>query len=233
MLGHTGNLTRPTDEAERAGRLGTGAVFRQIFEVWREQARYLLVLAVLVFVPVGLAEAIPVEIDVNEVSPVQGVELFAFFLTELAIIFAGVIFYGGAAGSLMMERLRGRRTPLLSLLRQLPYGRLAALNFIVTLGFLLGFLLFVVPGVVFFTWFSLAMPAAGIEHRGVLSAMRRSRSLVRGRFSTVADSLFEPGIPASWLATTLTLTVAAPVHAMANVALLVGLSGTPLPPSRR
>jgi hypothetical protein len=69
--------------------------------LYRAEAGYLLPLAAVVFIPVGLAEAIPIEIDVNEVGVVEGIALFAAFLADLAIVFVGVVFFSGTGIGLL------------------------------------------------------------------------------------------------------------------------------------
>jgi hypothetical protein len=48
---------------------------------------------------------------------------------------------------------------------------------------------FVVPGVILFTWFVLAAPVVEIEGRGIRDAFARSRTLVRGNFWRVLGLL--------------------------------------------
>jgi hypothetical protein len=70
-------------------------------------------------------------------------------------------------------------------LRTLPYGRLIGADVLLALGTLLFSLLLFVPGMIFFTIFSLVGPALVMEDRKVISAFRRSRQLVRGHFLLV------------------------------------------------
>jgi len=220
-------------------------VYRRVLSLYRAEFRYLILLAALVFVPVGLAEAIDIEIDTEEVSVVEGVLLFAAFLGDVSIIFVGEVFFSGAVGGLVVEKLQGERAPLPALLRRLPYGRLAAIDVIVTLGTGLGLLFLVLPGLAFLVWFCLAAPVAEIEHRRVFAALRRSRELVRGHFLVVASSvipiwtltwvtegvldvvaleLIGETLVADWIATTVALSLTAPLFALAVAGLAVELA---------
>jgi hypothetical protein len=193
----------------------------------------------------GLAKAVPIEIDTNEVDAIEGLLLFALFLVELAVIFIGIVFYAGAVGGLVLERLRGERPDLPGLLRRLPYLRLAAIDLIFTLGAGIGLVLLIVPGVVFITWFCLSAPVAEIEHRGMRDAMRRSRELVRGRLWQVAPAvvplwllialveagfergaveLLGEGVPAEWTGTTAALILTSPFFALTVADLTVELA---------
>lgn len=220
-------------------------VYRDILRLYRFNFRFLLVLAVLVFIPVGLAKAVPVVIDVNEVGVVEGLALFAWFLAEVAIGFFGVIFYSGVTGGLVEAEELGQREPLLSLLRGIPYRRLTAIDILVTFGTLFGLVLLVIPGLLFLSYYALAAPLAEIEGLGVRAALRRSRALVRRRpwlvirvvvpisiaaaaltsgAERLAGSALGEGIPAEWLATTVALIATTPFYALAVAVLMVELS---------
>jgi hypothetical protein len=56
---------------------------------------------------------------------------------------------------------------------------------LLAVGAAVGFLLLVLPGLVFLAWFAIAPALIEIEHRGIADAFRRSVTLVRGRFSQV------------------------------------------------
>ena len=64
----------------------------------------------------------------------------------------------------------------------LPLGRLVAADVVLAVATLVGLALFVVPGVVIFTLWSLVGPVITIEDRSVGSALRRSWQLVRPCF---------------------------------------------------
>ena len=66
--------------------------------------------------------------------------------------------------------------------RVLPLGRLVAADVVLAVATLAGLALFVVPGVVIFTLWSLVGPVITIEDRSVGSAFRRSWQLVRPCF---------------------------------------------------
>jgi hypothetical protein len=214
------------------------AVFGRVLHLYRGNLRFLLTLAVLVFVPVGVAKAVPVEIHLDEVGVVEGIARLGWLGAELAVTFYGVVFYSGAISGLVEAEAAGRSEVLSEVLRRLPYRRLAAIDFLVTVGTLVGLALLVIPGLVFLAYHALATPLAEMEGLGVRSAMRRSRELVRGRLWTVikvvapiliasialeavavagSSELLGEGIPADWLATTATLIAASPFYALAAV----------------
>ena len=96
---------------------------------------------------------------------------------------AGVVVYAGILDKVVGAHLHGH--PDLSLReiwRVLPLGRLAAADVLLALATLAGTALFVIPGVVIFTMWSLVGPVITIEDRAVASAFTRSWQLVRHHF---------------------------------------------------
>lgn len=81
-------------------------------------------------------------------------------------------------------------------------GHLFAVLFLTGLITLFGFLLFIIPGLIFLVWFSFAAIIAVIEGKGV-SAIKESKALVAGRFWPVAGRLFVlsilTNVPRAWL----------------------------------
>jgi hypothetical protein len=109
--------------------------------------------------------------------------LVALVLTLAGLAVFGTEFFAGLTDRIAGQEERGHpRQPLRRILRTLPYGRLIGADVLLALGTLLFSLLLFVPGMIFFTLFSLVGPALVMEDRKVISAFRRSRQLVRGHF---------------------------------------------------
>jgi hypothetical protein len=181
-------------------------VYRRSLRAYRARAGYLLLLGIVVFVPLGLLDALanrahevyserPDEVfDLGTAALLLG--LFAQAVTALL----GEVFYAGAVG-LAMRRGEDSPPPSLGFVaRRLSYGRLIAVDILFGLGTGVGLLLLVVPGLVFFGWFALAGPIVEIEERGVRAAFRRSRQLVRGSYWTVVIVLIPIGLASGLLA---------------------------------
>ena len=95
----------------------------------------------------------------------------------------GVVVYAGILDKVVGAHLHGH--PDLSIpeiWRALPLRRLVAADVVLAFATLAGLALFVVPGVVVFTLWSLVGPLITIENRPVRSALRRSWQLVRPHF---------------------------------------------------
>jgi hypothetical protein len=73
---------------------------------------------------------------------------------------------------------RGRRT-FADIVRSMPWRRLVTADILVTLTVIIGLVLLVLPGLAALTYLAVVGPVIEIEHRQVLSALRRSVHLVR------------------------------------------------------
>jgi len=200
---------------------------RETLRVWRRELRPLTVLAVLIEVPLVLAEVL-LHIDPSWRVVLRG--------DGWATGAGFVVVYGALSHHLMAGLLEGfvaeerdsRGHPRLpSVLRDLPWGRLLLADLILTVMAFVGFLAFVVPGLVVLTWFSIVGPVINLERGGVLASFRRSHHLVRHRPLVVAfiavSTFLVPEIVIASVATaahTGNVLVDAVVHAVPAVVLL-------------
>ncbi|HEY7152094.1 MAG TPA: hypothetical protein VH391_10475 [Solirubrobacterales bacterium] len=188
------------------------AIYAQTLVKFRREAGFLFLLGVLVFVPIGLLSALADragEIHVSHLSELVSLETGALvvgFVVQATTSLLGEVFYSGAVALTLAREERGGRPRLLEIARSLSYGRLIAVDILFGIAVAIGLLLFVVPGVVAFTWFALAGPLVEIEDDTVRSSFARSRRLVRGRFWTVLAVLV-PITLASELITNAALTL--------------------------
>ena len=223
------------------------SLYAAIFRTYGAWARTLLPLALVIFVPLGLLEAVSVHADLGSRDFGSGLVVFGVLLAALAIVGTSLfseIFYSGAVAILLTDNYDGEPPGLRHISRHLAYGRLLAVDAIFALLVIVGLLLFVVPGVLFYIWFGLAGAVVEIERSGVRASLRRSRALVRGRFWLVVavvapievfseaigslatglgESLLGHTIWAEWLAASLANIAITPFFAVAVVLLTVGL----------
>ncbi len=211
---------------------------------WR---RSLLQGAVVVFVPLGLLDAITIHADIGSFDLGNGLELAAAIGAVAALSVTGLVgevFFSGAVAVSLTQTEHGRAPTLREISRRLDYRRLIAVDVLYGLMVTLGLVALVVPGVLLFVWFGLSGPVVEIEGRGVRGAFARSWRLVRGHFWTVlavlgpleivgdgltgllahavhgliGDSLF-----GTWLAEALANIAFTPVYAVAAVLLTLDL----------
>jgi hypothetical protein len=147
----------------------------------------LLLAAMVIFVPVGLVEAIDHELEEALTDP-DGLDLgtlieivTAAFVFGAGSLLGDVVYAGIVAAAVIAERTKHEGS-LRELLEGLPVLRLIAVDLLLGLIVVIGFLLLIVPGLVFITWFALVAPVVKVEHPPIRAAFRRSRDLVRGHF---------------------------------------------------
>jgi hypothetical protein len=166
-------------------KLKLSAVLRGVARTCREQWRLLLVAGIVVFVPLGLIEALDEriqEVDLDEVGDLAILAVIGVALGHAGTALLGEAFYSGVVASGVSAVRGGEPHSIGAIARRVPYGRLVLVDLLFALIVVVGVLLLVVPGILFLVWFALAGPVVKIERRGALAALRRSRELVRGSF---------------------------------------------------
>lgn len=224
-----------------------GSTYARIWSTYRAWASSLLVLAVVVFLPLGLLDALSFQVDVDSLDLTSGVKVAALVLAVGAVTMTGLLgelFFSGAI-AISLTHPHGEQPPgLREIAGRIKYGRLIVVDLafvaIVAVGLLIG----LVPGVLAFVFLGLSGPIVEIEERSPLAALRRSFHLVRGSFwlvfwVLVPIEVFGDAIGsglanlvhhqlgdtfvATWLAEAVSNIVLSPVFAVAAVLLTVDL----------
>jgi hypothetical protein len=223
------------------------SLYARIWRTYFAWARSLLLVAVVVFVPLGLIHAIPVHVEATELNLDNGLKVAAAALALLLLTTTGLIgeiFYTGAVAIVLTHPREGGPPSLFEIARMVNYGRLIAVDLIFGVLVAVGVVAFVVPGVLAFVYLGLAAPVVEIEHHGVRAAFARSLHLVRGRFwyvlavlvpievasdavtgtaTGLAHNLLGDSLFAEWLTDTATNVVLTPFYAVAAVLLALDL----------
>jgi hypothetical protein len=223
------------------------SIYARIGRTYWSWAPSLLLAAVIVFLPLGLIDALSTTLDVDSLDLDSGIKIAALIaavsaLTATSLI--GEVFYSGAIAVSLTHPEHERPPRLTEIARRLDYGRLIAVDLLYVALVVVGMVLLFVPGVLAFVWFGLAGPAVEIERRSVRGALRRSWQLVRGRFWTVfavlvpielvGDSIGESAghwvhgllgdtFLATWLAESVANLLFSPLFAVAAVLLTLDL----------
>lgn len=231
------------------GSLGLFSVYARIWRTYLAWARTLLPLAFFVFVPLGLIHAIPVHVDVTSLNFGSGAEITGAVLALLLLATTGLIgevFYTGAVAIALTHPhdSDGEPPSLRQVAGMIDYRALIAVDLIFGVLVALGFVTFVIPGILVFVYLGLAAPVVEIEHRGVRAALGRSYRLVRGHFWLVlavlvpieiasdaatnlathlTHDLLGESLVAEWLTDTATNIVLTPFYAVAAVLLALNL----------
>ena len=164
---------------------GLGSFYRRIGQTYISKAGSLLLLAAIVFVPVGFLDAFTTGIDIETLDPGSLIKLAAAIGAVAAITMTGLlgeVFYSGAVAVSLTHPAHEKAPSIVEVARRLDYRRLILVDIAYVALVIVGLLAFFVPGILVFVWFGLAGPVVEIEGRTVGGALRRSASLVRHNF---------------------------------------------------
>lgn len=165
------------------------SIYLRIGRTYLRWAPSLLLLAVVVFVPLGLIHALTLEADIGSFDFDTGFGVLAIVAATLVLAVTGLIgevFYTGAVAISLTHPHDGKPPSLRETSRMVSYGPLIAVDLIYGALVALGLVFFIVPGLLAFVWLGLSAPVIEIEHRGIRAALKRSVQLVRGKFAIVA-----------------------------------------------
>lgn len=219
-------------------------------DIWRTYWGWmpsLLIFAAIVFIPLGLLDALSLQVDVDSLDLTSGIEIAALMLAVGAVTMTGLlgeIFFSGAI-AISLTHPHGEQPPRIhEIAARIKYGRLVVVDVAFVALVAVGLLLGLVPGILAFVFLGLAGPIIEIEERSAVGALRRSFHLVRGSFwlvfwvlvpievfgdaiggglATLVHHALGDTFFASWLAEALANAVLSPVFAVAAVLLTVEL----------
>lgn len=222
-------------------------IYAEIGRTYLKWAPSLLLLAVIVFIPVGLVHTIAIHPDIDALDLDGVLQILGVLLAVIALAVTGLlgeVFYTGAV-AISLTHPRGGRPPSLGeIARMVKYRRLIAIDLIYGVVVAIGLLLLVAPGVAAFVWLALAGPIVEIEGRGVRAAFARSFHLIRGHFwtallvlapveivgdgvarlaATLVHDLLGEALLATWIAESVAQIVFIPIFAVAAVLLTLEL----------
>ncbi len=223
------------------------SLYLGIARTYRAWGPSILLLALAVFVPLGLIDSLVANVNVDALDLSSGIKVFAVILAVGAITTTGLlgeVFFSGAVAVSLTNPEHERPPRVREIARRLRYGRLIAVDIVYVAIVAAGLLLFIVPGALAFVWLGLAGPVVELEERTVRGSLRRSWQLVRGNFwfvfwvlvpvEIVGDalgdavgglvhSLLGHSFWAGWVAESLSNVVLSPVFAIAAVLLAIEL----------
>jgi hypothetical protein len=164
-------------------KLSLGGVVREVVASYRTHWLFLILAALVVLLPQALADGFLDHLQLEGVRNAGDVAILAAAPITVVVNLFGQAFYAGLTAAAVVEWRAHRPLPnIRALLRTVPLGRLVLLDLVLTLGSAIGFLLVVIPGLLWLGYFSLAPAIVKFEHQGVWDSLRRSREIVRGNF---------------------------------------------------
>jgi hypothetical protein len=224
-----------------------GSIYLRIGRTYRAKAASLLLLATIVFIPIGFLDALTTGVEVGSLDPSSLIRVAAAIGALAAITMTGLlgeVFYSGAVAVSLTHPAHEKAPSIGEVARRLDYRRLILVDIAYVALVIVGLLAFFVPGILVFVWFGLAGPVVEIEGRTVRGALRRSASLVRHNFwlvflvlapvELVGDAIAElvgrlvhgllgDSFFATWMAESASNAVFTPVFALAAVLLTLDL----------
>lgn len=224
-------------------------LYAEIGRTYLRWAPSLLLLAVIVFIPVGLVHTIAIHPDINALDLDGALQILGVLLAVMALAITGLlgeVFYTGSVAILLTHPHDDRPPSLGEIARMVKYRRLIAIDLLYGVVVAVGLVLLVAPGAAAFVWFALAAPVVEIEGRGVRAAFARSVQLIRGRFwavfavlvpielvgdaiatlaAGIAHDLLGETFLSEWLADVLANLAFTPFYAVAAVLITVWLIG--------
>jgi hypothetical protein len=162
--------------------LDVGGVIRRVFAIYTEQASVLMPAAATVFVFTGILSTVLVS------SGAAGLTLLSVLISLVATtLFTGMVV------QLVSDLRDGRRDATWRQLLQAAtpvLGQLIVVALAAGIGVLVGLILLVIPGLILLTMWSVAAPVVVLERPPGLTALGRSRELVRGNGWRVFGVIF-------------------------------------------
>lgn len=172
--------------------MSVSQVLDRTFRLYRGHFLRFMAIACVVYVPAGLLQAVAVpflnfSLQSGRAGPGLGVAAAVASLVTAFLMMLAQSLCTGALTRAVSETYLGRditvKGAYTSVLPVFPTMILAGI--LVGLVVFVGFLLLIVPGVIFSLWFALVMPAIIVERSGPTEAMGRSKSLVGGNLGRV------------------------------------------------
>ncbi|MBA2546476.1 MAG: hypothetical protein H0V15_06290, partial [Solirubrobacterales bacterium] len=155
--------------------LRLGRMLRDTFAAYRAHWVVLVPVTMVVLAPQAIGDALIGEIEVEGVKRPEDLVKLASVPVAVAVNLAGEALLSGIVAAFVIDWRRGGEvSPLREIMRKIPYGRLIAIDLILTLGTALGIVLLIVPGVLVFTYLLIAPALIEIEHVTIRESIRRS-----------------------------------------------------------
>jgi hypothetical protein len=222
-------------------------LYRRLGRVYLAWGPRLLVLATVVFIPLGFIDALLEQVDTSSLDVTSGFQVAAVLGALAAVVTSGLfgeVFFSGAIAASLTHPEDEESPGFVHLARHISYGKLILVDLVFTLMMVIGTIAVIVPGILVFVYLSLSGPVVELEKRGVRDGFRRSFRLVRGHFwmaaavlipiEIVGDGindaivgaahhLFGHHLLAAWLGESVGNIVTAPVASVAFVLLTLDL----------
>jgi len=176
-------LRRGTYDAGVPTPLSVSHIYVESLRLWRGNFVRLTIMALFLEIPLVLAE---LGLHVGAGFSLSTERSAAVNAVALPVALYGSLSHHFLSG--LLEKLVGSErhghpnSTLREILRELPWWRLLGADLLMTLMVVVGYVAFVVPGLLIATWMTPLLVIVNLERRPVRASMRRSYRLVRGHF---------------------------------------------------
>jgi hypothetical protein len=153
----------------------------------------LLLLAAIVFIPLGLIDALLHSVDTDALNVSGGFKVAAFLSAIAALTASGLfgeVFFSGAVAISLTHPENEEPPTLRQIAHHISYLKLIAVDILYVAFVAIGSVLLILPGIALFVYLSLAGPVVELEKHSVGGGFKRSFRLVRGHFWMVAAVVF-------------------------------------------
>lgn len=229
----------------------TRIVIRRAIDCGRGRAPFLIGLAALIFIPLGLLDAFESTAGVINTDTLSDSELLAAIAgtaLHIASSLLGEVLFAGAVAIAVIETPPGENPSLAAIIRRTRWGTLIAIDLLFVGGLVFSVLLLVIPAFFFFARYVLAAVLAEIEELGVRDSFRRSAELSRGSgrlvlgillgaavigdiatqlIQVASHALGADSFLADWISSSGTEILYNPLVALLTVAIVLELGGRP------
>jgi hypothetical protein len=175
-----------SEQGPRAAHLSIRRTLAEAASLYLRHWKVLAPLAMVVLLPQAVIGTFVGEIEVDRVKSVGDVLKLIAIPGTLLVSLGGEALLAGVITALVLRWRAGHARPRpRAFVRTLPWMNLIVMDLLLAVGAAVGLLLLVLPGFVFLTYFAIGPAVIEIERRGVRDALRRSVTLVHGRFREV------------------------------------------------
>jgi hypothetical protein len=223
------------------------AVYVRIGRTYWAWAPSLILMAAIVFIPLGLLDALLHQVDTGSLNVTEGFKVAAFLGAVVAVTASslfGEVFFSGAVAISLTHPEHERPPTMRQIAGHISYLKLIAVDLLYVLMIVVGLFAFVIGAFILFVFFALAGPVVELEKHSVWGGFKRSFRLVRGHFWMVAavvlpieivgdgvndlvvglsHAIFGEGILEAWIGEAVGNMITAPFFSVAVVLLTLDL----------
>lgn len=164
-------------------KLAITPILRDVWRAYKAHWMLLIPLSLVVLLPQTIGDALLGEIRIERIEAFSDLVKVATIPATLVVNLGGEALFAGMIAALIVQWREGRELEhLVATARRIPYLRLIAIDLMLAIGTVVGLLVLVIPGVIFFTYLMISPALIELNKLTIRDAVRQSVGLVRGSF---------------------------------------------------